>query len=232
LSRAKRIDVPSSALSRNRIISQSSPGVELDSYRLMRTRVLRRMEQNGWLTLGITSSVSGEGKTLTAVNLAASIAMERDHMVLLVDADLRRPAVHKVFEIDSAPGLEEYLSRDVDLAELLVNPGLDGFYFLPCSAPIRGSSEVLRSARMARCVDELKTRFASRLVIFNLPPVLVGDDVVAFTTLVDAVLLVIEDGKTAIADLKKSVHLLEEVEVLGTVLNKSTEPGFGYTYEY
>ena len=104
-------------------------------------------------------------------------------MALLVDADLRRPAVHKVFEIDSAPGLEDYLSRDVDLVELLVNPGLDGFYFLPCSAPIRGSSEVLRSARMARCVEELKTRFASRLVIFNLPPVLVGDDVVAFTTL-------------------------------------------------
>lgn len=228
----RRLEVKAEVLQRNRVLTANSPGLALDSYRLLRTRVLRRMEKSGWAALGITSSARGEGKTLTAVNLAVSMAMERHLGALLIETDLRRPAVHRFFEIQPEVGIADYLGGDAELETLLVNPGIDRLALLACPESIRGSSEVLRSARMAELVEELKARRGSRIVIFNMPPVLVGDDVVAFSALLDAVLLVIEDGRTQTDELKKSLHLLEEVAVIGTVLNKSSEPEHGYGYTY
>jgi len=227
----RRVEVDHAILRENRIIVGHGKEPLADAYRLLRARVLRRMRQNGWSTLGVTSASMGDGKTLTAINLALAIAMEANQSVLLVDTDLRRPSVHKRFGIDAAEGLEAHLSSDAKIEDLLVNPGFERFTLLPCVHPLSGSSEMLASKRMVKLVAELKGRYPSRMVIFDLPPVLVSDDVVAFSAHLDTVLLVVEDGKTQSRDLARAVELLEAVELVGTVLNRTEEVSKGH-YEY
>ena len=203
-----------------------------DAYKLLRTRVVQRLAQNGWNTLGITSSIAGEGKTLTAINLAMSIARKLDHTVLLVDADLRRPSVHKKLGFEPRAGIIEHLRGEVALSDVLVNTGIERFVVLPGRSGTHASSELLSSPQMADLVRELKQRYPSRIVLFDLPPVLVGDDVVAFAPHMESLLLVVEDGRATRQELSKAVELLEGTPILGTVLNKSSAEGHGYDYYY
>lgn len=205
----------------------------VDAYKLLRTRVLQRMQQNNWRTLGITSAGEHDGKTLTAVNLAISIAMKLNHTVLLVDADMRRPNVHNLFGFQPTLGLRDYLDGDASIEDILVHPSIDRLVILPGRGAGDGSSELLASPRMVELVEELKSRYASRLVLFDLPPVLVGDDVVAFAPNLDTAMLVVEDHKTQADELAHTINLLEGVDLIGTVLNKSTEENRqGYDYYY
>lgn len=201
-----------------------------DMYKVLRTRILQRMTQNNWKTLGITSAGPKEGKTLTAINLSISIAMEMNHTVLLVDTDLRRPSVQKVFGITPEHGLTEHLTNDIPIEDILVHPGIDRLVLLPNRENTNRSSELLVSPTMIKMVEELKTRYSDRIVIFDLPPVLVGDDVVAFAPQLDAILLVIEDGKTNSDDLARTLELLSHSELIGTVLNRSDEHAPKYDY--
>lgn len=216
----KIFDVSEDTLQKNRIISNTSNKPLVDIYRVLRTRVLHRLKQNDWKVIGVTSARPGEGKTLTAINLGISVAMEPNYSVLLVDADLRRPGVHQSFGIAPEHGLTDYLTSDVAVEELFINPGIERFVILPCVKPSQVSSELLTSPKMIDLVQELKLRYASRLVIFNLPPLLMSDDVAALSPFLDAVLVVVEDGKTRSDELTKSLELLEGVNLLGTVLNK------------
>jgi protein-tyrosine kinase len=142
--------------------------------------------------------------------------------VLLVDADLRDPGVHRYFGLQPALGLSDYLLRDAPLAELLINPeGIPRFVILPGGKPLTNSTEMLNSPKMARLVEELKTRYASRIVLFDVPPLLSSADTLAFSPYVDAALLVIEEGKTAAQDARRAAELLANTRLIGTVLNKS-----------
>ena len=171
----------------------------------------------------VTSSVPGEGKTLTAINLAISLARALTHTVVLVDLNLRHPRVHEYFDYRPEHGICDHLLGDIPLPEILFNPQVDGLVVLPGREPVANSSELLSSPRMIRLVEELKTRYPSRIVLFDLPPLLSADDVLAFSPYADAVLLVIEDGKTPRAELTRSMELLGATNVLGTVLNRSNE---------
>jgi len=229
----RRVVIQPEVMRENRLIAGSDQQIIIDAYKLLRTRVLHRMQQNNWRTLGITSPGANVGKTLTSVNLAISIAMKHENTVVLVDADLRRPSVHKCFGIEVEYGLLDYLEDDIPVERIMINPGIDGFVVIPShNHSHTHSSERLSSTRMERLVRELTARYPDRLVLFDLPPLLVGDDVEAFSPYLDAFLLVIEDGKTDIADYAKTIEILEHEDVLGTVLNKSDEEGHGYDYYY
>lgn len=206
--------------------------VVVDQYRLLRTRVLQRMVQNGWRTLGITSPASKEGKTLTSINLAVSIAREMTHTVLLVDADLRRPSVADALGLDGEPGLGEYLSDDVPLENLLIHPGIDRLVVLPGGRASANASELMASDKMKDLVQDVRDRYESRIVLFDLPPVLVGDDVVGLAPRLDACLLVIEEGKSDSREVAAAAELLEDVDWVGAVLNKAQEMGTRYEYAY
>lgn len=228
-SRTRTIQVSPEVLRRNRVLSAldvTDPATT--SYKLLRTQVLQRMKENGWNALAITSPGEGEGKTLTAVNLAISLAREVNHTVLLVDLDLRRPSVHACFGAKPELGLSDYLFKDVPLPEILFNPGVERLVVLPGREPIHNSSEVLSSPKMVRLVEELKTRYPSRMVLFDLPPLLSADDALAFAPYVDAALVVIEDGKTPRDELLQAMGYLRTTRVLGTVLNKASEAVAGY----
>jgi len=206
-----------------RIICGIEQNAFTDAYKILRTQVLQRLRDNKWNALAITSPGANEGKTVTAINLAISLAMEVNYTVLLVDADLRHPSVHSYFDIEAEYGLSDYLISDKPLPELLVHPEeIPGFVILPGGKPLDNSAEMLNSPKMARLVDELKLRYPSRIVLFDLPPVLSGADAMAFSPYVDAALLVLEDAKTPAEDAKRAVELLQQsTNVLGTVLNKS-----------
>ncbi len=210
-------------LRRGRAINGVQDERVTDAYRLLRTRTLHRMRQNGWRTLGITSAGPREGKTLTAVNLAISIAMGNRYTALLVDADLRRPSVHRVFGLRPKRGLVDHVMDNAPIEPLLVNPGIEQLVLLPGNPARRVSSEPLGSGRMEQLVTDCRSRYPDRIVLFDLPPVLIGDDVVAFAPKLDALLLVIEEGKTHNGDLARAIDLLEGVEIIGTVLNKTEE---------
>jgi capsular exopolysaccharide synthesis family protein len=216
----QRVGVSRDLLRSQRIFMDGESGPVLDIYRILRTRVLQRMRANGWSTLAVTSPGSGEGKTLTAINLAISLSMEVSWTVLLVDANLRRPSVHQFFGIKSAYGLSDYLTGDASIEQILMHPGIDSFVILPGGKPLPNGAELLGSPQMGALVNELKDRYASRIVLFDIPPLLSSAEALAFLPHVDAVLLVAEEGKTLSTDLTRAIALLKDKPMIGTVLNK------------
>ena len=113
------------ALADHRLIAGMGNSPTRDAYRMLRTRVMQRMQANGWNSIAITSPVSGSGKTLTAINLATALAMGVTQTVLLVDLDLRRPSIHKRFGAELKFGLSDYLLHDVPLNHILFSPSVD-----------------------------------------------------------------------------------------------------------
>ncbi len=231
-SNLRRIETDRSILAKNRVLTAIDDDQIIDTYRLLRTRVQTRMRQNNWKTIGITSANKNDGKTLTAVNLGISIAMKQNVSVVVVDADLRNPSIHELFGFKPEVGIGDYLTSNIPLEKILVNPGIDRLAILPGNKRTQASSELLSSPKMVNLIKELKTRFPTRVVIFDLPPVLVGDDVVAFAPNLEAALLVVEEGSTESDKLKKSIELLENVEIIGTVLNKSKDTSQSQEYYY
>lgn len=214
--------VPLRSLAKKRVISPRRNGIVENAYKVLRTQVLRTLQTNSWNTFGVVSTKQNEGKTLTAINLAISIAQEVQHTVLLVDLDLRNPSLHQYFDYKPEYGLGDYLYNDQPLQDTLFTPGIDGLVVLPCRQPIANSSEVLSSPKLVQLVEELKSRYPKRVVVFDLPSLLDGDDVLAFSPHIDSILMVIEDGMTGQEDLLHAMDYLKEVELLGTVLNKSS----------
>jgi protein-tyrosine kinase len=216
------ITVDDAALRANRIVTGLEPGPFTESYNLLRTQILQRFRENNWKVLAVTSPGSGEGKTLTAINLAISIAREVDYTVLLVDANLRHPWMLDHFGIPQRKGLSDYLTSDIPIDELLVRPSrVEHLVLLPGGQRLEHSAEMLSSPKMQELVKEMKSRYHSRIIIFDLPPVLSSADSLAFSPYVDAALLVVEEGVTQKEDLERAVELLSTTNIVGTVLNKA-----------
>lgn len=215
-------------LQENRIINGFKPGAWLESYKMLRTRCLQVMDANNWTTLAITSPGKDTGNSLTATNLAISIAMEFNRSVLLVDANLHNPAICNLFDIKPEIGLSDYLLHDTPISEMLINPDIDRLVILPAGKEMINSTEMLRSPKMIRLVSELKNRYPSRIVIFDLPPLLSQADTLGFSPYVDCVLLVVDEGHTKTDELKHAASLLKDINVLGTVLNKTSHNKIKY----
>lgn len=205
----------------HRVITDMANDSAATAYKVLRTRLLQRLRVNGWGTLGITAPRQGCGKTLTALNLAITLALEVNQTVLLVDLDLRRPSLARYLTRERMLGISDYLIGRHDVSEILVNPGIDRLVILPGHEPLINSSEQLSSPRMVRLVEELKNRYPDRIVLFDLPPLFVGDDVMAFAPHLDALLLIIEERNTTAVELRRAYEVLDGHNLVGTVLNKS-----------
>lgn len=216
----QNIDVAAEFLRNQRVIAGMGPCSFVDAFKVLRTKVFQSMRANDWNLLAVTSPGQNEGKSLTAVNLAISLALEVNQTVLLVDANLRNPSLHQYFGFAPQIGLGDYLINDIPIEKILVHPkGIGRFVLLPGNKPLLESSEMLSSPKMAQLVDELKNRYPSRLVIFDLPD-LGTSDAIAFAPYVDAALLVVEAGRTKKGEITKAYDLLKETRPIGTVLNK------------
>jgi protein-tyrosine kinase len=181
----------------------------------------------------VTSSVPGEGKTFTAINLALSIANERDKNVLLIDADVARPSVSKTLGIKSSPGLIEYLeSTDLDFADVVLATNMPGLSVVPAGKKHKYSTELLSSNKMVLLAQELSTRYPNRMVIFDSPPLLAATQGEILAKLVGQVVLVIEAESTLQSMVMESVSKLAPCDVVLAVFNKSQGNMDGSYYGY
>ncbi len=220
---SRRIDTPQSVLTENRLIAGSRADPRATVFRVLRTQVLQIMREHGWTTLAVTGPTKGVGKSVVATNLAISISREINQTVLLVDADLRQPTIHKYFDFIPDAGLLDYLRGDAKLSELFVNPVYKRLVLLPGRGNTSESSELLASPRMTNLVKELRSRYESRIIIFDLSPLLEIDDALVFLPNVDSTLLVVENGANTQSEVQKAMRLLESTNLIGTVLNKADE---------
>lgn len=178
----------------------------------------------------ISSGFPNEGKTFTSINLALSIASELDHTVLLVDADVARPAVTSYFGIDKGPGLVDYLLGDQpDLSSLLIKTDIPKLTLLPAGKRHHHSTELLASESMRNLLEELSERYPDRVIIFDSPPLLVTTEASVLASLVGQIVIVVESEKTTQTALKEALSLLDPDKSIGLVLNKSRQP-FGSEY--
>lgn len=220
----------SPALREDKKLVAAIPGNPLrDTYRMLRTRVFQELAANDWNTIAVTSAATGSGKTLTAINLAITIAMDVSHTALLIDADLRHPTIHEYFGYTPELGLNDYLDGDVPFSSILFHPDIDRLTVLPGRQAISESAETLRSPKMVAMIQETKNRYKDRILVLDVPPVLTIDDALALAPNVDCMLMVAEYGSTSKEELREAIELLEGIPIIGTVLNK-TEKKVGSAY--
>ncbi|MFH2075026.1 MAG: AAA family ATPase, partial [Pseudomonadota bacterium] len=167
-SRSQSHELNQRTLADNHCLSIFSDSFEIESYKMLRTQVMQRTHAGGWNTIMITSALPGEGKTLTAVNLALTFAKEFNHTVLLVDCDLRKQSVHKMLGIESERGLVDALMDNRPLQELIIWPGIEKLSLISGGRTISESSEILSSKKMNALVSEIKSRYQDRYVFFDL----------------------------------------------------------------
>jgi Mrp family chromosome partitioning ATPase len=220
------LEVAPAALERNRVLTGRGQDPASRAYKVLRTHVLQRLAAEDWQTIAVVSPAAGEGKTLTAINLAISLASAQNHTALLVDLDWRQPSVHDYFDFVPEHDVCDYLRGDRPLSSVLVNPKLPRFCFLPCARPVQDSSEQLLG--LAAFARELKGRYRNRIVLFDLPPLLATDDALGFLPYVDCALLVVEEGKTKRDDIARSLAMIGPDRLVGTVMNKSRRQLPGY----
>lgn len=219
----KVVDLNPVHLEKNRIISFTKTDARTLSFDRLRTQILRKMADNGWRTLALTSPSAGCGKTTTALNLAMSIAHQTEQTVLLADLDLRSPRMVEYLGLPKAPSMVDYLNGEVQLSEVFINPNIPRLTLLPNHNPVTNAAEMIMTARMKALVDDMKNRYKSRLVIFDLPALLTTDDALAFLPHVDCVLVVVESGVTTKSEIRDAFRLLQNTSVIGTVLNKAED---------
>lgn len=222
--RSTPFTVDAAALERHRILQPNAVGPAASALRLLRTQVLKRMREHDWRTIGIASARSADGKTTVAANLAVTIATDPRHTALLVDLDLRRPAVATVFGAQPQVGIEDVLAGRAKLDTAFTHPESIGrLRLLPARAAVAQSSGVAASAECHALVAELRDRYLNRIILFDMPPVLEADDAVILSAQFDCLLVVVSEGRTAREDLARALSLVKDTPVIGTVLNRSVE---------
>lgn len=212
-------------LEANRIVAFATGGESGRYYDMLRTQVLQEMDKKNWQFLAVTSPTAGCGKTVTACNLAMSIARLPERSALIVDLDLRKPTVANYLGLPRSGGVLDVLDGQVPVSSAAIKAGVgpNSLFVLPGSAPMHGSSEWMASQTMTALLQAIKREFRSHTVIFDLPPMLLGDDVISILPRMDAVLLVTGVGSSSVADIKECQKHLERVPVVRVVVNKASE---------
>jgi protein-tyrosine kinase len=206
-------------LEQHRIVGLDQGNPLRQSFDLLRTQVLQRMQEHGWRTIAITSPSIQSGKTVVAINLALSIAHHPSKSALLVDFDLRRPRVASYLGLPEGTSLNEVLAGEAELSRAILNAGIPGFQVLPTHRRVMGAGDVLASDRVSRIIGGLRAGNADRIIVIDLPPVNAVDDVLAVLPRVDCVLVVVGSGSSTRREIEESKRYLARFNVLGVVAN-------------
>jgi hypothetical protein len=195
------------------------------AYRMLRAQVLHRVRASGLGAIGIVSSASGEGKTLTAVNLALSLAADPNHNVTLIDLDLRRPSVAATLGVNPPLGLDTWLTApEHPVASVLYGlEGLDRLSLVPTVAPMVAAAEALAGNRTRDLIETVRSAESRRVLVVDLPPALLSDHVLTVAPLLDGFVLVVTEGQTLRDDVERVFELLGRERIIGTVLNRSSD---------
>jgi receptor protein-tyrosine kinase len=211
-----------------------------EDFRILKRPVLRaafgpdRLEHPHRNLVLVTSALPGEGKTYCALNLALSIAMERDHTVLLVDADVARPALPRMLGVPPGPGLMDLLINDErGLAELIRRTNVPSLSMLPAGPSARHATELLASQAMSDVLDDIASRYPDRIVVFDAPPLLLTSEAHVLAARAGQVLLVIEAEVTPQRAVREALRRLEHCPHIRLICNKARPlPGSRYHAYY
>jgi len=191
-----------------------------EQFRAIRSKLTQREEQGPLRTIGITSPASGDGKSVMAANLALAMAQELQRSILLIDGDLRTPAVHSLFATDRGPGITEVLNGEATLDEALIHLPEFRLTLLPAGGSADYPTELLGSTSMRRLLDALSARFDR--ILLDLPSALPLADVGTLAPHLDGVLMVVRAGITQRPALDQALGIFEEQKVIGVVLNEAS----------
>jgi len=218
---AQAFSVGAELLDRNRVLQPDDRSQAAQAFRMLRTQVLQRMREHGWRTLGIVSARSLDGKTTVAANLAVAISADPRHTAVLVDLDLHRPAVARVFGASATQGIDGVLDERATVDAVMLKPtGLDRLRLLPAQeGGTRPMSGLVARPSCEALLAELKNRYTNRIIVVDMPPILDNDDALTLASLCDCLLFVVSEGRTVRADVARSLTLLRATPVIGTVLN-------------
>jgi exopolysaccharide/PEP-CTERM locus tyrosine autokinase len=237
---SQRVELQFGRLAAAGFITPDAPRSQLaDEFRVIKRPLLNNIRGKSAAPVNkanlimITSSVPGEGKTFTSINLAMSLAMEVDSTVLLVDADPSRPAVLDRLGLPSSRGLLDLLTDSrLDLADVLLRSNVDRLSILPAGTPQSRATELLASGGMNRLLDELSTRYSDRIVIFDAPPLLPSTESRVLAAHVGQVVVVVEADKTPQGTLLQALTMIESCPVVMMTLNKVRRSDVGSYFSY
>ena len=202
------------------------------SYRMLRTRVLQRMRANRWTTIGVTSPSQGDGKSLTTLNLALSIAREGNSNVFLLDLDMRNPTLCNSLGVVPPVDMNEYLAGDGQPEDLLFSIGIDNLLLAGSVTSTNRASELLATRGVEKLFSYIRSIAPQPLVLVDLPPVLATDDALVVAPMVDACLLVLAEGRSRRDSAAEAIAVLSEFQLAGIVLNRSRAAIKDYHYNY
>jgi capsular exopolysaccharide synthesis family protein len=188
-----------------------------ERYRTIRARISHREDTTPIRTMMVTSPGAGEGKSITAANLALTMAQELQRRVVLVDADFRGSSLHALFGLDGAPGLADVLAGDAALDEAMIYMPDYRLTIIPAGRTPQFPTELLASAAMRRVADSLRDRFDRTIV--DTPAVMPLADAGTFGPLADGVLMIVRAGVTLRPALDRALSAFDEEKVLGVILN-------------
>ncbi len=224
----KRLLVPKNS-SIVTITEPDSPAAE--EYRKLKTTILRIALQNvRQHTLMVSSCASGEGKSLTAINLAVSMAQEVDQSVLLIDADLRRPSLSDYLGITAASGLSECLREGAPVSSAIIRTDIPGLDLLLAGKAVRNPVEILSSPTMRTLFNELKRSAPDRSIIIDTPPILPFAETQVISSMVDGILLVVKEGAITVQELQEALEIIDRTKILGVAYNDVTDKGMSNRY--
>lgn len=198
------------------------------AYAMLGSRVLGKLQANHWNSVAIVSPGPDEGKSLTAINLGITLSNSPERTCVVVDLDFRRPSIANYLSIDPKVGLEDVLQQRRGVSQALVSPNIRNFSILPVAKANEANAALVDSTACRDLAFELRNRYANRIVLFDLPPLLSCGEAAQFLTCVDAVLLVVAEGITKRENIDWSLNLLSDVPIVGTVLNRSPDKSVGY----
>lgn len=225
------VELDAAFLQSQRLVAYDGKDHRSRPFDVLRTEVLRSMDLKGWKTLAVTSPTPNCGKTLTAINLALSMARQPERQVLLVDLDLRKPRVANSLGLKCKEGVVGLIEGDTDLYRALVRArvGDSRLEILP-TVPAPNASDLIGSRAMRMFLEEISGPSQSQIVILDLPPLLSGHDVISILPLVDCVLPVAAVGTTKVSEIQEFNNHLFETNVVRFVLNKAPETNSAYVY--
>ena len=226
------LELDTAHLQSKRIIAQNYMDAQAMAFDMLRTQVLQSMDPKSWRVLGITSPSPGCGKTVTAVNLAMSIARLPEKSVFLIDLDLRKPQVANVLGLKPRDGIMSVLENRSTLSDAIIQAHIGDCRMMVLPAESRASrpSDWMTSSSMSGVLQQIKMDYQSSIIIVDLPPVLSSDDVLAIMPRLDCALLVAAVGTTTIAEIKECTNHLQSTEIIRVVLNKAPRSKSTYYY--
>lgn len=194
-----------------------------EQYRKLKSTLVQMTRKDSFRNMiMVTSSVAGEGKSMTSVNLAISMAQELDLTVLLIDADLRRPSIHRYLEFEPSLGLSDCLQDGIDPGAAIINTSIGSLSIMPAGKEVSNPLELFSSRKMQDLLAGLKHRYNDRYIIIDTPPLLPFAETRLLGHLVDGIVFVIQEGLAPRENVLEAIEALKGCPILGVLLNNSS----------